>query len=158
MTKVLFPGTFDPITKGHVDLIQRACELFDEVYVVCMENNEKSTLLDLNERISCMKESLTNCMNVHIDSYQGLSVKYAKEHDISIIIRGIRSFVDYEYELQVAEVNKHLANIETVFLPSNPSLSFISSSTVKAVAVQHGDLDEFVTPYVKQLLVKHYHK
>lgn len=153
MSKALFAGSFDPITKGHEDLIKRASKLFDEVYVVLMINHEKKFLLPLDTRLSLMKQSLEEYPNVILDAYDGLTIQYAKEHDIPILIRGVRTVTDYEYELQIANVNAQLnSNIETMFLLSKPELSFISSSNMKAVAVQHGDISAFVSPHVEEVI------
>lgn len=159
MSKVLFPGTFDPITRGHLDLVERAARIFDEVYVVIMDNNEKSSLLDVNERFVLMKQSFQHLPNVILDSYDGLSVQYAQEHDIAIMLRGVRTIHDYDYEMQIAAVNTHLdPSIETMFLLAKPEYAFISSSTVKAVAVQHGNIQALVEPHVENFLNQHFHK
>ena len=115
--KALFPGTFDPITKGHLDLIRRAASLFEEVHVVMMLNHEKKALLDVSVRLTLMEESLRHITNIVLDVYEGLSVQYAKDHDIPVMIRGVRSVTDYEYECQIASVNQLLEpEIETMFL------------------------------------------
>lgn len=159
MTKILFPGTFDPITKGHLDLIDRATKLFDEVYVVLMVNPEKQTLLTFDERLELMKESLSSFNNVIVDAFEGLTVQYAHEHNIYILLRGVRSFLDYEYEMQIASVNSRLnPNIETMFLLAKPELAYISSSNVKAVAQQQGNLQSFVEPHVERVVKQHINK
>ncbi|MCI8271650.1 MAG: pantetheine-phosphate adenylyltransferase [Erysipelotrichaceae bacterium] len=155
--KALFPGTFDPITKGHLDLIRRAASLFEEVHVVMMLNHEKKALLDVSVRLTLMEESLRPISNIVLDVYEGLSVQYAKDHDIPIMIRGVRSVTDYEYECQIASVNQLLEpEIETMFLLSKPEYASVSSSNAKAVAIQKGDLSSFVDPHVALVLYDAY--
>ena len=155
--KALFPGTFDPITKGHLDLIRRAASLFEEVHVVMMLNHEKKALLDVFVRLTLMEESLRHISNIVLDVYEGLSVQYAKDHDIPVMIRGVRSVTDYEYECQIASVNQLLEpEIETMFLLSKPEYASVSSSNAKAIAIQKGDLSSFVDPHVAQVLYDAY--
>ena len=155
--KALFPGTLDPITKGHLDLIRRAASLFEEVHVVMMLNHEKKALLDVSVRLTLMEESLRPISNIVLDVYEGLSVQYAKDHDIPIMIRGVRSVTDYEYECQIASVNQLLEpEIETMFLLSKPEYASVSSSNAKAVAIQKGDLSSFVDPHVALVLYDAY--
>ena len=155
--KALFPGTFDPITKGHLDLIRRAASLFEEVHVVMMLNHEKKALLDVSVRLTLMEESLRPISNIVLDVYEGLSVQYAKDHDIPIMIRGVRSVTDYEYECQIASVNQLLEpEIETMFLLSKPEYASVSSSNANAVAIQKGDLSSFVDPHVALVLYDAY--
>lgn len=155
--KALFPGTFDPITKGHLDLIRRAASLFEEVHVVMMLNYEKKALLDVSVRLTLMEESLRHIPNIVLDVYEGLSVQYAKDHDIPVMIRGVRSVTDYEYECQIASVNQLLEpEIETMFLLSKPEYVSVSSSNAKAIAIQKGDLSSFVDPHVAQVLYDAY--
>lgn len=155
--KALFPGTFDPITKGHLDLIRRAASLFEEVHVVMMLNHEKKALLDVSVRLTLMEESLRHISNIVLDVYEGLSVQYAKDHDIPVMIRGVRSVTDYEYECQIASVNQLLEpEIETMFLLSKPEYASVSSSNAKAIAIQKGDLSSFVDPHVAQALYDAY--
>ena len=155
--KALFPGTFDPITKGHLDLIRRAASLFEEVHVVMMLNHEKKALLDVSVRLTVMEASLRPISNIVLDVYEGLSVQYAKDHDIPIMIRGVRSVTDYEYECQIASVNQLLEpEIETMFLLSKPEYASVSSSNAKAVAIQKGDLSSFVDPHVALVLYDAY--
>lgn len=155
--KALFPGTFDPITKGHLDLIRRAASLFEEVHVVMMLNHEKKALLDVSVRLTLMEESLRHISNIVLDVYEGLSVQYAKDHDIPVMIRGVRSVTDYEYECQIASVNQLLEpEIETMFLLSKPEYASVSSSNAKAIAIQKGDLSSFVDPHVAQVLYDAY--
>lgn len=155
--KALFPGTFDPITKGHLDLIRRSASLFEEVHVVMMLNYEKKALLDVSVRLTLMEESLRHIPNIVLDVYEGLSVQYAKDHDIPVMIRGVRSVTDYEYECQIASVNQLLEpEIETMFLLSKPEYASVSSSNAKAIAIQKGDLSSFVDPHVAQVLYDAY--
>ncbi len=155
--KALFPGTFDPLTKGHLDLIRRAASLFEEVHVVMMLNHEKKALLDVSVRLTLMEESLRHISNIVLDVYEGLSVQYAKDHDIPVMIRGVRSVTDYEYECQIASVNQLLEpEIETMFLLSKPEYASVSSSNAKAIAIQKGDLSSFVDPHVAQALYDAY--
>lgn len=151
----MYPGTFDPITKGHIDIIERSTMLFDEVTVAIMQNANKKYLFSELERKEMIEKEIGHLKNVKVVIDYGLTVNYAKQNDISMIIRGIRATSDYEYEMQIATANMMLApKIETVFLLSKPAYSFVSSSTVKDIATHHGELSGFVGEYTKERLIE----
>ncbi len=156
MKRAIYPGSFDPITKGHIDIIERSSKLFDEVIVVLMYNDKKTYTFTKEERLAMLKDSCKHLKNVQCDCGWGLSVDYAKKHNSCAMIRGIRAVQDYEYELTAATANMYLNNeIETCFFMSKPEYSFISSSTVKELARYGANVDGFVSPYVaKQLANK----
>lgn len=155
MKRAMYPGTFDPITKGHIDIIERSAVLFDEVIVAIMQNANKKNLFTELERKEMIEKEVAHLANVQVVVDYGLTVNYAKQHDISMIIRGIRATSDYEYEMQIATANMILEpTIETVFLLSKPEYSFVSSSTVKDIATHHGELSGFVGEYTKQRLIE----
>lgn len=150
MRKAMIPGTFDPVTKGHLDVIERSSLLFDEVYVVIMENVSKKPLFSNEERIEMIEREVSHLQNVKVLVGNGLTVKMAKELGACAMVRGIRATSDYEYEVSIATANMMLEkDIETLFLLSKPEYSFVSSSTVKEIAKFHGELDKFVSEYVK---------
>ncbi len=153
MSKAIYPGSFDPITKGHLDIIERASKLFETLVVVIMENPQKNYLFTQEERLAMLQNACKKFTNVVCCIGEGLTVNFAKKQNATAIIRGIRAVADYEYELQTATTNMMLAeSIETVFLLSKPNYSFLSSSVVKEVAKHHGELDCFVSADVKQKL------
>lgn len=153
MSKAIYPGSFDPITKGHLDIIERASKLFETLVVVIMENPQKNYLFTQEERLAMLQDACNQFSNVVCCIGEGLTVNFAKKQNAVAIIRGIRAVADYEYELQTATTNMMLAeSIETVFLLSKPNYSFLSSSVVKEVAKHHGELDCFVSADVKQKL------
>lgn len=155
MRKAIYPGTFDPITKGHLDIIERSSELFEEVFVVIMKNGAKKTLFDENERLDMIEKEVSHLKNVKVLIGNGLTIQFAKKLGCQVIIRGIRATSDYEYELQIATANMMLdGQIETLFMLSKPQYSFVSSSTVKEIASYGGELDKFVTPYIKEKLME----
>lgn len=145
MTKAMYPGSFDPITVGHMDIIERASKLFDEVVVAIMINPKKTVSFTQLERKEFIEKSCKHLKNVKVVIGHGLTIQLAQELDINILIRGIRAVVDYEYELQQATSNMMLApNIETVFLVSKPEYSFLSSSISKEIATYGGDISKFI--------------
>ena len=149
----IYPGTFDPITNGHIDLIQRASNLFDEVIVAIAANSKKHPYFSLEERISLCEEVLA-CSNVSVKGFSCLLIDFAKEQNASILIRGLRAVSDFEYEFQLASMNRNLApDIESVFLMPADEYSFISSSLVKEVASLGGDISKFVHPTVNDALI-----
>ncbi len=153
----LFPGTFDPLTHGHTDLIQRACHLFDKVIVAITDNSNKTSLFTVEERLALAKQVLKDIPQVHVMSFSGLLVNFAKQQKAQVIIRGVRSSADFEYELQMTQVNRHLApEIETVYLTPSPSLSFIASSLVREVVRLGGDVSTYVDPIVLRALHNKY--
>lgn len=152
MSKAIYPGSFDPVTNGHVDMIRRAASIFDELIVGVLDNRAKTPLFLLDERVKMLEEVCSNYSNVKIISYEGLLVDFAKENKASVIVRGLRGVSDFEYELLMAQTNKELSDgIETVFLPTSLGYSYISSSTVKEVASYGGDIRKFVPEFIAKL-------
>ncbi|MBN1969946.1 MAG: pantetheine-phosphate adenylyltransferase [Candidatus Delongbacteria bacterium] len=153
MKIAVYPGSFDPITMGHYDLIERASKLFDKVYVLVGKNNSKSPLFTLEERLEMIKVTTEHIKNVEVDCNSKLTVEYAKEVGATILIRGVRAFADFEYELQMALMNRRLdENIETVFLMPKNEYSFINSSLIKGVAQFGGNIAQFVPPQVEEMI------
>ena len=147
MKTAICPGSFDPVTNGHVDVIERASRLFDEVYVVVMTNYQKlgSMTFTEEERVGLLKKSIAHLPNVRVDAYGGLLADYAAEHDIHIIVKGLRAVSDFENEFQQSIANKHInKNLETVFLPCSEDHMFLSSSLVKQIGQLGGDIRDFV--------------
>ena len=152
MRRVVCPGSFDPITNGHLDIIARACSLFDEVVIAVLVNQTKSSLFTVEERIEMIKEVTTRFSNIKVDSWSGLLVDYCREVGASVLIKGVRNNADLEYELPMARVNRDLASVETIFMPADPSQGFVSSSLVKQVAELGGSVDSYVPAAVVKAL------
>ncbi|PLT27695.1 pantetheine-phosphate adenylyltransferase [Peribacillus deserti] len=151
------PGSFDPITNGHLDIIQRGAKVFDEVYVVVLNNSSKTPLFSVDERLDLISQATTHIPNVKVGSFQGLLVEYAKSIQAHAIIRGLRAVSDFEYEMQITSMNRLLnEQIETFFIMTNNQYSFLSSSIVKEVAKYGGDISELVPAVVKKALLKKY--
>jgi len=149
----VYPGTFDPITNGHCDLVERAARLFDRVVVGIASNTDKRPLFELQDRITMAETALVGLGNIEITGFSGLLVDFVREQQANVILRGLRAVSDFEYEMQLASMNRHLANeIETLFLTPSEQSSFISSSLVKEIALHGGDVREFVHPSVAERL------
>jgi pantetheine-phosphate adenylyltransferase len=142
--RVVCPGSFDPITFGHLDIIERASSIFDEVVIAVMVNQTKKTLFTVEERIEMTKEVTAKYPNVKVDSWSGLLVDYCKKNDLSIIVKGLRAVTDFDYELQMSQVNLQLQGVETLFLSTAPAHSFLSSSLVKEIASYGGDVSSYI--------------
>ena len=160
MKTAVYPGSFDPITYGHLDIIKRAASMFDKVIVAVMCNSAKTPLFTLDERVKMIKESVTGIDNVVVESFSGLLIDYCKKEDIHIVIRGLRAITDFEYELQIAQTNKELSHdeVDTVFLTTNIKYSYLSSSVVKEVASYKGDISPCVSDFVATALYKKFEK
>jgi pantetheine-phosphate adenylyltransferase len=154
MRRVVCPGSFDPVTNGHLDIIGRAARLYDEVVVAVLVNPAKAGLFSLDERISMLREVTRHYDNVRVTSFQGLLVDFCKANDIEVVIKGIRAVSDFDYELQMAQMNLGLAGVETLFMATNPLYSFLSSSLIKDVAKWGGD----VTQHVPELVAARLHE
>jgi len=151
------PGSFDPITNGHIDIIQRGAKVFDELYVVLLNNSSKHPLFSVDERVALIKEVTSHIPNVKVDTSRGLLVDYAKSINADAIIRGLRAVSDFEYEMQITSMNKVLDDhLETFFIMTKNQYSFLSSSIVKEVAKYNGDVSELVPPLVNEALKKKY--
>jgi pantetheine-phosphate adenylyltransferase len=151
----MYPGTFDPITLGHEDLVRRACRLFDRVVVAIAANPSKEPMFSLEERVELARTSLNDLDNVEVSGYDGLTVDFARENGLRVIMRGLRAVSDFEYEFQLANMNRHLADdVETAFLTPNENYNFISSSLVREICSMGGDISEFVSPLVNDALIK----
>lgn len=144
MNRVVCPGSFDPITFGHLDIITRASALFDEVVIAVMVNKTKKTLFTVEERMEMAKEVTAAYPNVRVDSWSGLLVDYCKANSINTIIKGLRAVTDFDYELQMSQMNLQLQNVETLFMSTSPSHSFLSSSLVKEIASYGGDVSSYI--------------
>jgi pantetheine-phosphate adenylyltransferase len=155
----VYPGTFDPITNGHHDLLKRAASIFDRVVVAIAANPSKAPLLTLEKRVELAKKVLADLDNVEVMGYSGLTVDFAKQNGLSVIVRGLRAVSDFEFEFQLATMSRHLSSeIETVFLTPQEPFSFISSTLVREIAVLGGNVHEFVHPIVEAELKKHRRK
>lgn len=152
MRRCVYPGSFDPVTLGHLDVIERAARLFDEVTVTVMVNIGKSSLFDPDERMDLLRRSAGGFDNVRVESWEGLLVDYCADRDIPVILKGLRAVTDFDYELQMAQMNHRLSGVETVFVATNPEYSFLSSSLVKEVARWGGDVTGLVPDVVLDAL------
>ncbi|HEX6993333.1 MAG TPA: pantetheine-phosphate adenylyltransferase [Gammaproteobacteria bacterium] len=149
----MYPGTFDPITRGHEDLLRRASRLFDPVVVAIAASPRKAPLFSLDERVALAREVLRDIGNVEVCGYDGLTVDFARARGLGVIIRGLRAVSDFEYEFQLATMNRHLtADVETVFLTPTEHYTFVSSSLVREIAEYGGDVSPFVHPHVEERL------
>lgn len=153
MRKAVCPGSFDPVTNGHVDVFFRAAAQFDEVTVAVLVNKRKQSLFTTEERIELLSEVLGAVPNIKVDSFTGLLVEYCRKHDINAIVKGLRAITDFDYELQMAQMNHSLAGIETLFISTNPLYSYLSSSLVKEVATYGGDVSGLVPGNVHERLL-----
>lgn len=157
--KIIYPGTFDPITFGHIDLVRRALEIYDDVIVAVAENPKKHPIFSCEERIILATKALEQLKRVEICSFSGLLVDFAHQHKSKIILRGLRAISDYEYEIQVAGINRHLApDIETTFLAASDKHAYVSSSIIREIAFYGGDVSKFVPENVVQALKNYRYK
>jgi pantetheine-phosphate adenylyltransferase len=148
----LCPGTFDPVTNGHIDIIQRATRCFDRVVVAVLENPAKAPLFSTDERVAMLKEAVADLENVEIDSFSGLLVDYAASRRIRVIVKGIRAVTDFDFELQMAQMNNRMTGAETFFVPTSPQWSYLSSSLIKEVVRFGGDISGLVPAFVRDRL------
>lgn len=148
MTAAICPGSFDPLTNGHVDVITRAVALFDRVVVAVVENPSKSPLFDLEERLALIRSAFADVPSVEVRAFSGLLVDLVVTERIDAIVKGLRAGGDFDYELQMAQMNQHLSGVETVFLPTSPEWSYVSSSLVREVARLGGSVDALLPPRV----------
>jgi pantetheine-phosphate adenylyltransferase len=151
----MYPGTFDPVTNGHVDLVRRAAKLFDRVVVAVAASPNKAPMFTLEERIGMARTALADVGNVVVDGYTGLTVDYVRQHGLKVIIRGLRAVSDFEYEFQLATMNRHLrSEVETIFLTPAEEYTFVSSTFVREIGVLGGDISPFVPPGVATALAR----
>jgi pantetheine-phosphate adenylyltransferase len=149
----LCPGTFDPVTNGHLDIIGRAANTFETVVVSVLENPSKTPLFTLDERVLLLREALGDRSNVRVESFRGLLVDHARRQGASVIVKGLRAVSDYEYEIQMAQMNERIGGVETLFMATSPKWSFLSSSLVKEVCRFGGDVEGLVPDHVRKALV-----
>ncbi len=148
----LCPGTFDPVTNGHLDIIERASQTFETVVVAVLENPAKQPMFSIDERVAMLEKACAGMTGVEVEAFKGLLVDFARSLGDAVIVKGLRAVSDYEFEIQMAQMNHRLARVETLFMPTNPSWSFLSSSLVKEVARFGGDVEGLVPDEVRTLL------
>lgn len=159
MVTAIYPGTFDPITNGHIDLIRRSAKLFDKVIISIAMSSRKQPLFTLEERVELVKSSVSDLTNIEVEGFEGLLADYAQQKNATVLIRGVRAVADFEYEYQLATVNRKLnAELESVLLTPSSETSHISSTIVRDVAAHYGDVSAFVPDVVKQALIKKFKK
>ncbi|MDQ7810651.1 pantetheine-phosphate adenylyltransferase [Amycolatopsis sp. A133] len=158
MRRAVCPGSYDPATNGHLDIIERASRLFDEVVVAVGVNRSKKGLFEVSERLDMLREITAKLPNIRVDSWEGLLVDYCREHDIAAVAKGLRSVSDFDYELQMAQMNRELTGVETLLMANNPAYGFVSSSLVKEVAALGGDIEHLVPPIVYERLSEKFPK
>ncbi|GAB3984272.1 pantetheine-phosphate adenylyltransferase [Actinoallomurus sp. NPDC050550] len=156
MRRVVCPGSYDPVTNGHLDIISRASRLYDEVVVAVLINISKKSLFTVDERVEMIAEVTKQYGNVVVEKFHGLTVDFCRERDIPVIVRGLRAVSDFDYELQIAQMNHQLAGVETMFMATNPLYSFLSSSLVKEVAQYGGDVSGLVPEPVERRLIRRF--
>ena len=158
MKAAIYPGSFDPVTFGHLDVIRRAASIFDELTVSVLNNTQKTPLFSVEERVRILEEATKEMPNVKVDSFSGLLINYAREKDVHVVIRGLRAITDFEYELQIAQTNRKLSNggLDTIFLTTSLEYAYLSSSSVKEIAEFHGDISQCVPEFVARLVYEKY--
>lgn len=155
MKIAIYPGSFDPVTKGHLDIIERSSKMVDKLIVAVLNNGAKRPLFSVDERVSMLEKVTSSIENVEIDSFSGLLVDYAKKVDANFIIRGLRAVTDFEYELQMAQTNRIMdEDVDTIFLTTSLEYAYLSSSTVKEVALNKGDVSKFVPECVNNAIIE----
>jgi pantetheine-phosphate adenylyltransferase len=152
--RAICPGSFDPVTNGHLDIIDRAAVLYDELIVAVFINRKKTSMFTGDERREMLTETLSDRPNVRVDLFEGLVVDYCRTNDIPVIVKGLRAISDFDYELQMAQMNRGLAGVETLFMPTNPEYSFLASSLIKEVANWGGEVSNLVPPLVHKRLLE----
>ena len=154
MKAAIYPGSFDPVTFGHLDVIRRAASIFDELTVSVLNNTQKTPLFSVEERVRILEEATKDLPNVKVDSFSGLLIDYARKKDVHVAIRGLRAITDFEYELQIAQTNRKLSGdrLDTVFLTTSLEYAYLSSSSVKEIASFNGDISQCVPPFVAKLV------
>ena len=152
--RAVCPGSFDPVTNGHVDVIERAAPCFDHLVVACLRNIGKDPLFDVEERVDLLRSCTGHLRNVEVTAFEGLLVDFCRRRGVGVVVKGLRAVSDFEYELQMAQMNHHLGGVETFFLSTSPVYSFLSSSLVKQVARFGGDVSDLVPPVVAERLQK----
>lgn len=156
-SRAMYPGTFDPFTNGHNDLVRRACRLFEHVVVAIAANPGKTPLLPIEQRLDLARRVLADVPNVEVEGYSGLTVEFARAHNLNVIVRGLRAVSDFEFEFQLATMNRHLSDeVETVFLTPTEQFNFVSSTLIREIAGFGGDVREFVHPMVAEALAAHF--
>ncbi|MCR4690168.1 MAG: pantetheine-phosphate adenylyltransferase [Lachnospiraceae bacterium] len=160
MSKAIYPGSFDPVTLGHMDVIRRSAEIFDELVICVLVNVNKSALFSVDERVRILQEATKGIDNVRVESYSGLLTQYAKEKHIHVVVRGLRAVTDFEYELQNAQTNRKLSEgyLDTMFLTTSLEYAYLSSSTVKEIASFGGNVSDCVPGFVADLLAEKFRK
>lgn len=158
MSKAIYPGSFDPMTYGHMDIITRSAKIFDELTVSVLNNVNKSSLFSVEERVKILQEATKDLKNVKIDSFSGLLIDYARQKDIHVVIRGLRAITDFEYELQIAQTNRKLSGevLDTMFLTTSLEYAYLSSSSVKEIASFGGNVEACVPDFVARQLYEKY--
>lgn len=158
MNAAIYPGSFDPVTYGHLDIIKRSALIFDELIVSVLDNKSKTPLFSVEERVNILKEATKDIPNVKIESFSGLLIDYAKKKEIHVAVRGLRAITDFEYELQIAQTNRLLSSgwLDTMFFTTTLEYAYLSSSSVKEIAMFNGDISKCVPPFVAKLLYEKY--
>ena len=157
MTTVIYPGTFDPITNGHTNLVERATRVFDKIIIAVAASPKKRPLFPLEQRVALAQEVLSHIDNIEVVGFENLLAEFVREHEGNVILRGLRAVSDFEYEFQLADMNRRLVpQAESIFLTPDNHLSYISSTLIREIAVLGGNVDEFVHPIVSDALKAHF--
>ena len=156
MKNAVYPGSFDPVTYGHIDIIKRASAMFDQVTVAVLDNKAKTALFSVEERVRMLQKVTEDIPNVRIDSFNGLLVNYAAKENLHVAVRGLRAVTDFEYELQIAQTNRLLSKgaLDTIFLTTSLQYAYLSSSSVKEIAMFHGDISMCVPHYIEEKIIE----
>ncbi len=159
MKKAIYPGSFDPVTFGHLDIIKRSSRLFDEIVVAVLNNSQKNSLFSVDERVTMIRDLVKEYPNVSVASFEGLTVDFAKQIGATVVVRGLRAVTDFEYELQIAQVNHvEYPDLETIFLTTSLNYSYLSSSVVREFASHGGDITKFVPKEIIPFIMEKYNR